>query len=73
MDGYEKAWRTATASAGLLGIATSLVLLAMVEAEFTIAVLVVTAAAAQVQARMRAVGTRPPAELANVTRVVRTG
>jgi hypothetical protein len=73
MDAYEKAWKTATASAGLLGITTSSMLLAMVEPGLTIAVLVLTVAGAYVQARMRAIGARPPAELASVTRVLLTG
>jgi hypothetical protein len=73
MDDYEKAWRTATASAGLLGIATSFVLVSMVEPGFTTAVMVITVAGVHVQARMRAIGAQPPAEIANVIRVVLTG
>jgi hypothetical protein len=73
MDDYEKAWRTATASAGLLGIATSSVLLALVEPGLTTAVMVITVAGVHVEARMHAIGARPPAEIANITRVVLTG
>lgn len=73
MDVYEKAWTTATASAALLGITTSFVLIAMAEPGFTTAVLVLTAAAAHVQARLRANGAQPPAEITIVARVVLAG
>jgi hypothetical protein len=73
LDDYEKAWMAATATAGLLGITTSFVLLAMVEPGFTTAVLVLIAAGFHVQTRMRALGGRLPAEIANVTRVVLAG
>jgi hypothetical protein len=73
MDVYEQAWTTATASAALLGITTSLVLIATAEPGLTTAVLVVTATAAHVQARLRANGARPPAEITIVARVVLAG
>jgi hypothetical protein len=73
VDGYGKAWKTAAVSAGLLGITTSLVLIAMDEPAFSVAVLVLSAAAAHVQARMRANGVRPPAELTNLIGVFLAG
>jgi hypothetical protein len=73
MDVYEKAWTTATASAALLGITTSFVLIAMAEPGFTTAVLILTATATHVQARLRANGAQPPAEITIVARVVLAG
>jgi hypothetical protein len=73
MDVYEKALTTATASAALLGITTSFVLIAMAEPGFTTAVLILTATATHVQARLRANGAQPPAEITIVARVVLAG
>ena len=73
VDGYGKAWKTVVMSAGLLGVTTSLVLIAMVEPAFSIAVLVLSAAVAHVQARVRANGVRPSAELTNILRIVLAG
>jgi hypothetical protein len=73
MDVYEQAWTTATASAVLLGITTSLVLITIAEPGLTAAVLVLTAGAAHVRARLRANGAQPPAEITIVARVVLAG
>jgi hypothetical protein len=73
MDVYRQAWKIGTASAALLGITACFALIAMAEPGFTTAVLVLTASAAHVQARLRANGVQPPGEITIATRLVLAG
>jgi hypothetical protein len=73
MNLYGRTWTTAAAAAAALGITTTFVLIAMAEPVFTTAVLVLSAAAAHVRARLTANGAQPPAEIAIVARVALAG